>query len=203
MITAAFLLSSLAVIMTPGPDLALITQLVVRYRRRGPALVAATGMISAGAVQALLGFVGLAVLLRTNPGLFAALRWVGAAALLVWGLLAFRAALRPAAHDPAEAVVPSRRAFLQGFLCTGSNPKVGLFLMAFLPQFVPRSAAPAPAMALLGVVYLSMGFLWLLTWINLVHPLRHRMFAPTFVRIADALVGAVFVTFAVRLALGW
>jgi threonine/homoserine/homoserine lactone efflux protein len=200
MVGAAFLASSLVVVMAPGPDLVLITGLVLRSRRRGPALAAAAGMITAGALQAALGFAGLAVLLRTNPALFAALRWLGAAVLFRWGLLAVRSALRPrvaAALPP----VPAGRAYLRGFASTASNPKVGVFLMAFLPQFVP-AGQPASAFALLAAVYLGIVLLWLVTWTNLVHRLAPLLARPAVARGADALIGAVFLIFGLRLLAG-
>lgn len=202
MISLTFLLSSLVVIVSPGPDLVLITRLALQHERRRPAWAAAIGMISAGALQAGLGFAGLTLLLQTNPGLFVALRWAGATVLLGWGLLALRSAFRSAA--PPAVLLPELRpgrAYLQGLLCTGSNPKVGLFLMAFLPQFVPTDVAPAPAFTLLAAVYLGMGLLWLLVWITIVHQVSRHVFVPRVIRPANFLTGVVFVCFAIRLML--
>jgi threonine/homoserine/homoserine lactone efflux protein len=145
MLTRTFFASSLVVIMIPGPDLALVTRLMFRYERVRPAMAAAGGMITAGAVHVAVGMLGLAVLLASRPDIFAALRWAGAAVLLTWATLALRSALRPAAPGPPQPPdLADRGAFLQGLLCTGANPKVGIFLIAFLPQFVPpRDAAGA------------------------------------------------------------
>lgn len=95
-----------------------------------------------------------------------------------------------------------RQAFGQGLLCTGSNPKVGIFLMAFLPQFVPVGMAPEIGVPLLAACYLALGLLWLLTWMRLVHRLAPHLRSPRVLRIADSLTAAVFGLFAVRLALG-
>ncbi|ROQ78233.1 LysE family translocator [Streptomyces sp. NBC_01260] len=216
--------------MAPGPDLVLITGLVLNGSLR-VATGAALGMIMAGAVQAGLGAAGLAALLAARPDLFAAFRWTGAVVLLGWASLALRRAVsgdgaearapsRPpaevAAHAPhappcepsspaaapTESTGPSvRQAFGQGLLCTGSNPKVGIFLMAFLPQFVPPGMSPAAGVPLLAACYLSLGLIWLLTWMRLVHRLARHLRSPRMLRIADGLTAAVFGVFAVRLVL--
>ncbi|WP_139140486.1 LysE family translocator [Streptomyces thermolilacinus] len=95
-----------------------------------------------------------------------------------------------------------RWAFAQGLLCTGSNPKVGMFLMAFLPQFVPPGVDPATGVAVLAVCYLAMGLIWLFVWMRLVHRLARYMHSARMIRITNGLTAAVFGVFAVRLALG-
>jgi threonine/homoserine/homoserine lactone efflux protein len=200
-LTAPFLISALVVIIAPGPDLILITRLVIRHERRLPAFAAAAGMISAGVLQLCLGLVGLAVLLRTSPFLFTGLRWVGAGVLFVWGLLALRSALKKPSAQPEVVAEPAAgNTYLQGMLCTGSNPKVGLFLMALLAQFVPHGARPVPALLVLGGVYLSMGLVWLLIWITVAHELRRKtLLSANVTRVAEFLLSFVFAYFGIRL----
>jgi threonine/homoserine/homoserine lactone efflux protein len=212
----AFLASSLVVIVAPGPDLALMTRLVLDGSPR-TAAPAAFGMITAGAVQVMLGALGLAALLATRPDLFAAFRLAGAAVLLGWAGLALRAALRPGGR---AGLLPGRcpagrgaggigagrwgwwRVFGLGLLCTGSNPKVGIFLMAFLPQFVPSGMDPAAGLALLACCYLALGLAWLLVWMKLVRRLSGHLDSPSARRVINGLTAAVFAMFALRLALG-
>jgi threonine/homoserine/homoserine lactone efflux protein len=201
-ITVTFIASSLVVIMTPGPDLAFVTQLLLRHRRREPAYAAAAGMITAGVVQASMGLAGVSLLLRTRPDLFTALRWTGSALLLWWGARALRAALSAQKDTHHPRPVQLKRAYVQGFACTATNPKVGLFLVAFLPQFVPRGADPGPALGLLATVYLAMGLTWLLVWITVASRLGGRGVGTRTTRIANLVTGAVLAGFAVRLALG-
>jgi threonine/homoserine/homoserine lactone efflux protein len=187
--------------MTPGPDLALITQIVLTYGRLRPAVSAAAGMITAGVGQVGLGMAGLAALLAVSPALFTALRWAGAAVLLFWAVRSLSAAVRPPAAMPPPPAVTDRRAFLRGLLCTGSNPKVGIFLMAFLPQFVPADVDPVVGVATLATLYLTMGLLWLLAWMNLVRRLSHVLHTPVTARVADGVIAGVFGFFALRLIL--
>ncbi|MEU3525157.1 LysE family translocator [Streptomyces sp. NPDC038707] len=204
----AFLTSSLVVIMAPGPDLALITRLVLTGSPR-TAVPAAFGMITAGALQAALGALGLSALLAARPDLFAAFRWAGAAVLLVWGCRALRAALRApdttesgARAEPDDTPRGRRRAFALGLLCTGSNPKVGIFLMAFLPQFVPAGLHPATGVAVLACCYLALVLAWLLAWTKLVHRLSRHLHSARAQRLTNGLTAVVFGVFALRLALG-
>jgi threonine/homoserine/homoserine lactone efflux protein len=200
-ITPAFIISSAIVIMTPGPDLAFITRKVIRHGRR-PALASAAGMISAGALQAGAGFAGLALLLRTDPVLLTALRWAGAAVLCAFGVLAFRGALRPAgAVAPLAVPEVARNSYWQGMACTGSNPKVGIFLVAYLPQFLPAGTVTGQAVAELIATYLGIGLAWLVLWTSFVHQVSRVVLAPRMLRIADLLVGVVLVAFGARLAL--
>jgi threonine/homoserine/homoserine lactone efflux protein len=176
----------------------------MRHRRRAPALAAAAGMICAGAIQLAIGLAGLDLLLRTDRLALAMLRWGGAAVLLTWGVLSLRSALR--ARRPTEeqsaAAGATRNNYLQGLLCTGSNPKVGLFLMVFLPQFVPKASDPLPGMLVLGAAYLGMGFSWLVIYISLLYQLERRTaFSPRALRVADLIIGFVFGYFACRLLL--
>ncbi|MFG2139890.1 LysE family translocator [Streptomyces sp. NPDC048650] len=215
MISGWFLGSALLVILTPGPDAALVTQLVLRTGRRAPALAAAAGMLTAGAAHATLAISGVSLVLAGRPELFTAVRWCGAAVMLLWGLRALRSALRrpPAADRPgpdADRPPPPslRRCWLQGLLCTGANPKVGLFLLAFLPQFVPPGEPPARTMAVLAAVHLSLAALWLAVLSGGVFLLRRWAAARRpdagagAARVVEALVGAVFIAFAVRLGVG-
>lgn len=208
--------------MTPGPDLALITRLVLTRSSRA-AVAAAFGMITAGAAQAALGALGLAVLFSRRPLLFATFQWAGAGVLLVWAALAVRAALRPGsppaprddpppgagerapaqawADDPGGPEHSTPKAYAQGLLCTGSNPKVGTFLMAFLPQFAPPGMDPALGVAMLAAAYLALGLAWLLTWTRLVRVLARHLYSAKTLRLMHWLTAVVFSGFAVRFAL--
>ncbi|NKC32183.1 LysE family translocator [Falsiroseomonas selenitidurans] len=137
---AAFLLAAWVLILTPGPDmLFVIGQALAGGARRGWA--AMFGIVTGAMVHVALVTSGVAALIAASPALFEALRLAGAGYLIWLGLGALRAAwrgggaLRPAA--------PARAAFRQGFLTNLTNPKVILFFLAFLPQFVDPARGPA------------------------------------------------------------
>ncbi len=195
----AFVLSSLIVIVSPGPDLVLISQFVLGRPTCRPAFAAAAGMVLAGAGHAVAGFAGLAVVLHTDPALYTAVRVAGAGVLVRWAFTAWRSAWRPGPAAGTADAAP-RRAFLRGFLCTATNPKVGLFLVAFLPQFVPAGQEPLPAFALLAGTYLALVALWLSVWTLTARRIRPLLLAARTRRVVDVVLGLVFVSFALRLA---
>lgn len=152
---AAFLLAAWVLILTPGPDmLFVIGQSLAGGARRGWA--ALLGIVTGALAHVALAASGTAALIAASPMLFEALRLAGGAYLVWLGLGALRAAwrgggaLRPAA--------PVSHAFREGFLTNLTNPKVILFFLAFLPQFVDPARGPAwLQMALLGALVPLMG----------------------------------------------
>src|SRR6185312_12232355 len=131
-----FILSGLLLNVTPGPDTAYIIGRSIQFGWRGGA-AAATG-ISAGCLIHVFGAaVGLSALLMASSAAFAVLKWVGAAYLLFTGVQMLLSRPRPVADEAAAPAETSlSRVFWQGALTNILNPKVALFFLAFLPQFV-------------------------------------------------------------------
>lgn len=201
MISAFFIVSSLVVIVTPGQDTALITQTVLRSTRRRPALAAAAGMITAGVGHVCLAITGVSLLLRTNPGLFIAVQLTGATVLLLWGAWTLRESFRPATATSQDTDPAGGKSFAIGFISTATNAKVAVFLLAFLPQFVPAGLPPTSTMMVLAAVYLSLGCAWLLILIELVHRIRDRILSTRTRRVLQRIMAVLFGVFAVRLLL--
>jgi threonine/homoserine/homoserine lactone efflux protein len=148
----AFALFALFVAMAPGPDMLLTIQAtVLGGRRRGFATIA--GIVAAAALQGLLVACGLAAVLTRSQPLFLTLRVVGALYLLFLGVSAIRAAIKgdfAPPDDAASARAPKQRVWSnarQGFLCNITNPKVLMFNLAVLPQFVSSDAPVAQLLA--------------------------------------------------------
>jgi threonine/homoserine/homoserine lactone efflux protein len=214
-VTWQFLSASILVIVTPGPDLTFLTSILLRSRKRRAAILAATGMILAGVGHAVLGIGGMTLVLYDHPSLFFTLRACGAAVLALYGLMTLkglfdqirraRAGLQPEARlRRAESGViarPLRHPFLSGFGCTAANPKVGLFLVAFLPQFVPPATATTTPLVTLAATYLTLGALWLAFWIYLIGRLQDAPALDRIRPIAELVMGVALLFFAVRLAM--
>lgn len=209
MISWQFLLASVVVIITPGPDLAFLTSVLMRSRNRRPALLAASGMLLAGGCHALLGICGISLLLSDHPGIFRTLRTLGAVVLAVYGLLTLRAVViaqsgtprawpSTAAWDPARR--PLRHPFLSGFGCTATNPKVGIFLLAFLPQFAPEAASTGIVLLPLAAAYLGMVAVWLVLWIQLLGLLQDSLRLDPIRLGIETVMGTVLLLFAAKLA---
>ncbi|MFH9009468.1 LysE family translocator [Streptomyces afghaniensis] len=157
---AAFLVAAFALCITPGPDMMFI---VAMGGRGGPTagLMAAFGVACAMLVHAVAAALGLSALFTALPTLYHVLRWAGAAYLLYLAVKAFRDRSVPGEEATGSAGAGMRRAFWQGAITNLLNPKVILFNVAFLPQFVDPSLGHVQGqLMLLGITIVVMGFLW-------------------------------------------
>ena len=154
----AFLPAALALNLTPGADMMFCLGTGLRAGPR--AAVAASGGISLGVfVHAGLAGAGLSALIAALPGALDVIRWVGVAYLLVLAVQALRAA--PIGRDQVRQLRPRAawRAFGQGLAVNLTNPKVILFVLAFVPQFVDPSRAVLGQFLVYGAVMSLGGFI--------------------------------------------
>lgn len=192
--------------ITPGPDMALI---IARSTQQGTraGLTAALGVGAGACFHIAAAAIGISALLVTSAVAFTALKWVGALYLVYIGVQMLRQSMRgpaPAATHEASRLQPTplSRIFLQGALTNILNPKVAIFFLAFLPQFVDADAPhKVGAFVLLGLTFNVMGTAW-----NLVVALAVGRFALSrgFARAKlwlERALGAIFVGFGVKLAL--
>ncbi|RPH44281.1 MAG: LysE family translocator, partial [Burkholderiales bacterium] len=151
--------------LTPGPDLVYTsTQAGLHGARAG--WVAALGIGAGGLVHVALGALGVSALLAASASAFDALKLVGAAWLAWLGLRMLTARGAPDATPQASPMPPAIPAcrpvaiFRDAVLVSVLNPKVALFFLAFVPQFIdPASSRPALAFGVLGAVFVANGTL--------------------------------------------
>ena len=160
-----FVLSGLLLNVTPGPDTAYIIGRSIQLGWRGGA-AAALGICTGCLVHVSGAAIGLSALLMASSAAFTFIKWLGAAYLLFTGLQMLLSRRQPIADLAVQGSdeITLRRVFWQGALTNVLNPKVALFFLAFLPQFV---AADSPhktlAFLLLGLIFIFNGTLWCLT----------------------------------------
>ena len=197
---ALFMLAALALNLTPGPDMLYVTARSVSDGRRA-GIVAALGIGAGTLVHISALALGLAALLSAVPLAYDVLRIAGAVYLLVIGA---QLLLRPRSARATAALAPAshQTIFVQAVVTNVLNPKVALFFLAFLPQFVDPSAGPAVAqIVLLGLLFDVQG-----TAVNVAVALlasgttrRLRANAKA-VSLLQRLTGAIFVTLGAKLA---
>lgn len=207
-----FIAAGLLLNLTPGPDMLYVAGTsAARGMRAG---IAASLGIGAGCmVHIVLATVGLSALLAASALAFTVVKWLGAA-YLVWAglsmLLKRRAGANAAASAPAEtrAITPGplRRVFMQGALINTLNPKVALFFLAFLPQFIDAGQpGQAWAFVLLGLLFNVGGTLVNIGVVVLAGAIRARLAdrpgAGQLGAWLERTVGALFVGLGVKLAL--
>lgn len=197
-----FVLTGVVLNLTPGADTLLVVQRSASGGWRQGA-VAALGIMLGCLVHALAAAFGVAALLAASAEAFNVLKVAGAAYLLWLGLQMLRrsaAGGSAAAGRAARAPERARAAFVQGLLTNVLNPKVGLFFLAFVPQFIDAHAAsPLAAFVLLGLVFDLTGGTWLLIVAALTVTLRGSV-KPWAVRVLNGAGGLLFIGLAWRLA---
>lgn len=195
-----FMAAAVALNLTPGPDMAYVaTRTLAEGRAAG--LASALGVSTGGLVHTLLAALGLSSLLHYAPLAFDVVKFAGAAYLVWIAIRLWRSEGGLEAADSGRAV-GARRAFVEGAVTNILNPKVALFFLALLPQFVePARGGVAAQMIVLGVAFNVSG-----TLVNggvalLTARARGAVGAtPRFARIVRRIAAAVFVGFALRLA---
>jgi threonine/homoserine/homoserine lactone efflux protein len=154
----AFSLAALVLLIIPGPA---VLYIVARSVEQGRAagLVSVAGVHAGTAVHIAAATLGLSALLLTSALAFSVVKYLGAAYLLYLGLRTLLTRGETAAQGPVRRQ-PLRRVFADGAIVEILNPKVALFFVAFLPQFVdPSKGGVATQIWLLGGVYVLLGFL--------------------------------------------
>jgi threonine/homoserine/homoserine lactone efflux protein len=192
----AFSVAAALLTLTPGLDTALMLRTAaVEGPRRAAATGAGilTGCLVWGAAVA----VGLGALLTASETAFTLLKWAGAA-YLIW--MGARMILNPRKSFDLTAA-PSGGRFSRGLMSNLLNPKVGVFYVSFLPQFVPAGVAPAPWMFGLAVLHAAMGVLWFAVLVGATVPLSGLLKRSGVVTWLDRVTGGVLIGFGVKLAL--
>ena len=199
-----FAIAALVLIMLPGPDQALITRNSLVSGRSGGALTILGGVLGV-AVHATLAALGVSALLLASATAFMVLKIIGAGYLL-WLAIQMLWSARRTRRDPqpTEAVVAPQRgsAYLrQGFLSNALNPKVALFFVTFLPQFLAGDTASPQVEGLMlsgvfAVLYLAWFGVYLLAVDRLGRWLRRPRVKARIEQATGTLLGAV----AIRLA---
>lgn len=198
-----FILAGLLLNITPGADLLYISsRSAVQGKKAG--VVAALGIGAGCIVHVVAAALGLSMILVSSPLAFTVVKYLGAAYLFYLGITTLLSlSHRSNSKSQTAAVLSLSKIFRQAVLINTLNPKVALFFMALLPQFV-SSSAPHPALTFLflGLVFNING-----TVVNIVFALFTSVLAEKFSsnrvlpRFLKSLVGALFVALAIRLAL--
>jgi threonine/homoserine/homoserine lactone efflux protein len=159
---ALFIVACVLLAITPGPDSTLVFAQSLKHGARG-GLVASFGVMTGCLVHVTAASVGLSALLAASASAFNVVKWAGAAYLAFIGLRTIITAGRAAAATQEAQALRTPSVFWTGFLTNVLNPKVAVFFVAFLPQFVSPHAAYAPlGFAALGLLVIAIGFVWLI-----------------------------------------
>ena len=197
----AFLGVAVLIVVSPGPDMALVVRNTLLSGRRAGAGTVLGVMCGIGA-WALAAAVGVAAILDASAVAFTALKLAGAAYLIALGMLTLRGPGRsPGADRGGGTPLTARRAWTLGWFSASLNPKLGVFFLTLLPQFVqPGIDEPARLLGL-AVVFGALGLAWLLLVVEIVVRTHAAVARPWIGRTARWAMGTVLIGLGARVAL--
>ena len=195
-----FIATGILLILTPGQDTFFILGRSLAGGR-GAGIAAALGVSAGTVIHTVLAALGLSALLATSPHAFMAVKLMGAAYLLYIGV---RALLSKSALPGDEPGAPGGHwsAFRQGVLTNLLNPKVALFFLALLPQFIESgSSHKVSAFLALGLSFVVLGLAWCMALAVAAAKLRSAFLRrPSLAGVLNKVAGALFIGLGLRLA---
>jgi RhtB (resistance to homoserine/threonine) family protein len=199
----AFLGVAALVLVSPGPDTALVTKNALIHGRR-PALATSFGVAVGLLVWTLATALGVAAVVHTSATAFTTLKLVGAAYLVWLGIQALRAAGHGLPRDGSDAVasrrVGARRGFRQGLISNLANPKIAVFFTSLVPQFVGSGHGVLVPSLLLGALFALMTVIWLCGYALLAAKAGGLLTRPRVKAALDRVSGCVLIGLGLRLA---
>jgi threonine/homoserine/homoserine lactone efflux protein len=185
----------------PGADMALVTRNVLTLGRRRTMLTI-TGICGGCIIHATASALGLSAILATSAMAFNVLKTIGAGYLVWIGVQSLRDAGRPVA--PVAPSEPQKGAtlgpFLQGFLTDVLNPKVAVFYLTFLPQFISPGEPVLRRSLLLAAIHIAMGFVWLTAYAWFVDRIGAVLTRPAVKLNLERVTGGLLIALGARLA---
>ncbi|MBB2171319.1 LysE family translocator [Gluconacetobacter asukensis] len=199
---AAFTVSAAIFTMSPGLDTATVLRTsTISGAKSG--LGASLGITGGLLVWGVSAAFGLTALLAASTLAFNIVKWAGAAYLFYLGigmLLCPRTGFSEDATEATRKLSPAA-GFRQGFMSNILNPKVGIFYITFLPQFIPHGVNVILFSLVLAGLQVVMSMSWLSLLVALTVPFSHILSRPAVVRQLDRLTGCIFMGFGLKLAL--
>jgi threonine/homoserine/homoserine lactone efflux protein len=199
MLLIPYLIAISILTITPGLDTTLIIR-TATLEGKTKAFQAALGINLGCIVWGVIVACGLGALLMTSDLAFNALKWIGAI-YLTW--LGLNLLLKPRSQLASlnNSAVTTQNWFMKGFWGNLLNPKVGIFYISFLPQFIPQSASPVIWTMSLVMIHVVIGLIWSIFLIAAMQSISAYLKQPKFIRYMDRITGSIFILFALKLAL--
>jgi threonine/homoserine/homoserine lactone efflux protein len=206
----AFLVVAGVLTVTPGADMALVMRHALGGGTR-PAFFASLGICLGTLIWGTASALGVSVVLAQSALAFAVLKYVGGAYLLYLGVRAIGGALRRSVGPEGPPLRPipenerrgpsSSACFAQGFFTDLLNPKVAVFYVTFLPQFVAPDRPLLSQSVFLAFTHVVMGLIWLTIYARFIDRMAAVLLTERVKRRIEAVTGAVLVALGIRLAL--
>lgn len=197
-----FFVLSLFVVMSPGIDTALITKTTIATGRK-TGFQMALGISTGSLVHTFAAAFGLSAILMQSALAFEIVKYVGAIYLLYLGVSSFWASNKKQAIEEEHLHQSSKKgsSFQQGLLSNVLNPKVAMFFLTFLPQFVTPGENTTQQLIMMGVVYTILSITWFFIYVYFINHMREWLLSPKVQKWMDKATGLVLIGFGLKLAL--
>jgi RhtB (resistance to homoserine/threonine) family protein len=204
--TSVFLVMCILLIILPGPDTAIATKNTLTVSRKG-GLQTILGSCCGLLIHTCAAVIGLSAIIVKSAYIFAVLKYVGAVYLCylgiktLWTLRTIRTQ-SPVVQDEAsiEHKYSQQSCFKQGFLTNVTNPKVAVFFLTFLPQFVDGNSGTFFPFLIMGLIYTALTMLWFIFYVYLLDRISAFMKKPSTKAVIEGLTGAILIAFGIKLA---
>lgn len=194
-----FLVLSLFVVMSPGIDTALITKRTISDGRKDGYKMA-LGITTGSLVHTFAAAFGLSAILMQSAVAFEIVKYVGAIYLIYLGLSSFISRKKNKGSTKKDDLEMKKSAFKQGLFSNVLNPKVAMFFLTFLPQFVVAGENATQQLIIMGIIYTVLSITWFFIYVFFINYLRVWLLSPKVQRIMDQATGLVLIGFGLKLA---
>jgi threonine/homoserine/homoserine lactone efflux protein len=197
---AGFVAVAVLVVITPGPDMTLVARNTFAGGRMA-GLATSAGTCSGLLVHATAAALGLSAVLLASSQAFTVVKIAGAAYLVFLGIRTIVTSGRDAASARGPKPADPLTAYRQGLLTNVLNPKIAVFFLSLLPQFVDPGPGFAARLLLLSGLFIVMGLVWLTAYTLMLHAVRSTARRPRVRKTIETVTGVVLVALGARLAL--
>ncbi|WP_226683193.1 LysE family translocator [Sutcliffiella horikoshii] len=199
-----FVFMSILLILLPGPDTAIATKNTLSAGRIG-GFKTVLGTFCAILIHTFAAVVGLSAIIVKSAFLFSVFKYVGAIYLVYLGVKTIWVLRNKKDEIPMDSNVANKfknqSHFKQGFLTNMLNPKVAVFFLTFLPQFVDSGTSTIGPFLLMGITYAVLTAIWFVLYIYLVDQISAFMKKPRTTTVIESITGIVLIGFGVKLAM--
>jgi len=196
-----FIIACVLLIILPGPDTAIVTKNTVVAGRKG-GMQTMLGSCVGLSIHTIAAVAGLSAIIVKSAVAFTVLKYVGAAYLCYLGVRTLMN-MRAKKTDVDEDLLVEAKGssyFKQGFITNVTNPKVAVFFLTFLPQFLAPGADAFWSFLVMGIIYTVLTFVWFFFYVVLLDKVRNFMKRPSTQASIEAITGVVLIGFGIKLA---
>ncbi|MFL0498853.1 LysE family translocator [Priestia megaterium] len=199
-----FVITCIFLIILPGPDTAIMTKNTLTVGKQG-GFKTMLGICCALSIHTLTAIVGLSAIIAKSALLFSIFKYIGAIYLIYLGIKSLWALRNKNTTETIEPIAKSKykneSSFKQGFLTNLLNPKIAVFFLTFLPQFVNPESHTFMPFLILGITYIVLTVVWYLFYIYLLNQISSFMKKPKTQKVIEGITGTILIGFGIKLAL--